>query len=128
MKKLVLICISLCFVLFGCGSGSLSTSGTLSVTAPKASNGVVTATATFSPSTGSALPGQAIDFRWYTVGVTSKTQSVESTTPGTTDKAGTVTLSYTLPVTRSESIIVYVIATTGGLSNKEGWQSVVVTP
>lgn len=127
MKKLLLLSIVLFLSMFGCGS---DTSGTLSVSAPTASNGIVTATATFTPSSGSALPGQSINFRWYTVGVTTKTQSKELTISGHTDNTGTVTSQYSFPgnVTRTESFIVYVIAFTDGLTNKEGWQSVQVDP
>lgn len=127
MKHILTLCLLLCIGLFGCGSGSNSTSGTLSVSAPTASNGIATAIATYVPATGSALPGQIIDFRWYTVGVTTKSQSQETTASGTTDSFGTVTSQYILPVNRTEDINVYVIASTGGLTCKEGWQSVVVS-
>lgn len=132
MKKLLVLCFILSLGLFACGSGSgggaLSTAGSLSVAAPTTSNGIVTATATFSPSVGTALPGQAIDFDWYTVGVTSKTKSNVITSKGYTDKSGVVTSQYTLPPARTESFFVYVKASTGGLTNKEGWQSVQVDP
>ena len=127
MKKILLLCLVLSCGFLGCGSVG-GTSGTLSVTSPSAQNGIVTATATFVPSNGSALPGQDINFRWYTVGVTSKTQSAEKATTGHTDSGGSVTSQLTLPVSRTESFIVYVIASTGGLTNKEGWQSVQVDP
>ena len=130
MKKLLLLCVLFSLGFYGCGSDSSSTSGSLSVSAPTASNGVVTAVATFSPSSGSALPGQEINFRWYTVSVsvTTKIQSSETPASGKTDKNGIVTSQFTLPVNRSESYIVYVIASTSGLTNKEGWQSVMVAP
>lgn len=125
MRNVFLLCVLLCVSMFGCGSEN---SGTLSVTTPSASSNIVTATATFTPSSGSALPGQVISFRWYTVGVTTKTQSAELTTSGSTDSSGAVTSQFTLPIIRSESFVVYVIASTGSLTNKEGWQSVEVAP
>lgn len=124
MKKLLVVCVMLSLWMFGCGD---ETSGTLSVSAPTAANGVVTARATFA-SSGSIIPGQPINFRWYTVGVTSQTQSPEQVTSGHTDSTGTVTSQLTLPPARTESFIVYVIASTGDLTNLEGWQSVVVVP
>jgi hypothetical protein len=123
MKKLLLLCVIMSVCLFGCGS---ETSGTLTVSAPTSSNGVVTAVAKFTPSSGAALQGQDIDFRWYTVGVDSKVKSAESSKPGKTDSTGSVTSQFTLPASRSEDYNVYVIASTGGLTNKEGWQSVTV--
>lgn len=111
--------------MFGCGS---ETSGTLSVAAPTALNGVVTARATFTPSSGSVIPGQPINFRWYTVGVNSQAKSPEQATSGDTNNTGTVSSQLTLPPDRTESFIVYVIASTGGLTNIEGWQSVLVIP
>lgn len=125
MKKLLVLCVMLSTLIFGCGN---ETAGTLSVTAPAADNGVVTARATFTPSGGSVIPGQPINFRWYTVGVTSQTQSPEQATSGHTDNTGTVTSQLTLPPARTESFIVYVIASTGDLTNIEGWQSVLVVP
>ena len=125
MKKLLLLCMVLSMWMFGCGS---ETSGTLSVAAPTQSGGIVTARATFTPSSGSALPGQAINFRWYTVGVDTKTQSPELTKTEHTGNTGAVTSQLTLPVGRTESFTVYVIASTGDLINKEGWQSVLVVP
>lgn len=127
MKKLLLLFVLLSIGLFGCGD-SPENSGTLSVSSPSANNGIVTATAAFIPSAGSVLPNQAINFRWYTVGVTSKVKSMEIATTGYTDNNGTVTSQYTLSVNRDENIIVYVIASTGDLTNKEGWQSVQVDP
>ncbi len=125
MKKLLLLCVMSCLWMFGCGSG---TSGSLSVSAPASSGGIVTATATFTPSSGTALPGQNINFRWYTVGLTSKIQSAEISTSGHTDINGVVTSQFILPFVRTESFLVYVIASTDGLTNKEGWQSVQVDP
>lgn len=125
MKSLLLCLTLLCVLMFGCGSQN---SGSLSVSSPSASNGIVTVTATYTPSTGLALSGQTISFRWYTVGVTSKSQSSELATSGTTDSSGAVTSQFILPAIRSESLVVYVIASTGDLTNKEGWQSIVVAP
>jgi hypothetical protein len=125
MKKLVLLCIILSVWMFGCGS---ETSGSLSVSAPAADNGVVTATATFKPSSGSALPGQPIYFRWYAVGKTSGIKTPELSQTVNTDNNGAATSQYLLPSSRSESYIVYVIATTGDLTNIEGMQTVQVDP
>lgn len=125
MKKIALLFVFMSMLIVGCGS---ETSGTLSVSSPSATNGIVTTTATFTPSSGSALPNQPIVFRWYTVGVNSKDQTLEQTTEGRTDNTGAVTSQFKPPVIRSESLIVYVIASTGGLTNKEGWQSVQVDP
>lgn len=127
MKKILLLCLVLCMGMFGCG-GVSENSGTLSVSAPVNSNGVVTATATFTPSNRTALPNTPIALRWYTVGVTSKIRSAETSSTGHTDNTGTVTSQFTLPVIRDESLVVYVIASTGDLTNKEGWQSVQVDP
>lgn len=123
MKKLLVVCVMLSLWMFGCGD---ETSGTLSVSAPTVNGDHVIARATFTPSNGSAIPGQPINFRWYTVGLTSQTQSPEQATSGHTDSTGSVTSDLTLPVTRTESFRVYVIASTGDLTNIEGWQSVVV--
>jgi hypothetical protein len=127
MKKILLmLCVLLSLWIFGCGNPE--NSGTLLVSAPTASKGIVSATATFVPSTGTALPNQAINFRWYTEGVTSKIRSNEIQSTGRTDNNGSVTSQYTLSVNRDESLNVYVIASTGDLTNKEGWQSVQVDP
>ena len=125
MKKILLLCAVMSMWMFGCGS---ETSGTLSVAAPTQSGGIVTARATFTPSSGSVIPNQPINFRWYTVGVTSQTKSSEQATSGHTDNAGTVTSQLTLLPARTESFIVYVIASTGDLTNIQGWQSVLVVP
>lgn len=124
MKKLIVLCVMLAMWMFGCGS---ETSGTLSVSSLTATNGTVTARAKFTPSSGSTIPGQPINFRWYTVGVTSKVQSPELSTTGHTDSTGTVSSQLTLPISRTESFYVYVIASTGDLTNIEGWQSVLVS-
>lgn len=125
MKKFFLLGLLLLVLVTGCGSG---TSGILSATAPTVGvgNGIVTSTATFKPATGTALPGQAIEFRWYSVGVDSKTKSTETVSTGYTNSDGAVTSTLNLPVDRTESLLVYVIASTGSLTNTEGWQSVLV--
>lgn len=125
MKKLLLFLLALSILLLACGD---KTSGTLTASAPSASNGIVTTTAKYTPSTGTVLPGQVINFRWYTVGVTSKIKSAEIASSGHTDSTGSVISQYILPTIRTESLIVYVIASTGDLTNAEGWQSVEVTP
>gem|GEM_PF-4327708 len=115
------------FGLFGCGSVG-ENSGTLSATAPANNNGVVTAVATFTPSNRAVLPNTPINFRWYTVGVTSKAKSAETSTKSYSDASGIATFQVTLPVVRDESLIFYVMASTGDLINVEGWQSVQVDP
>lgn len=111
--------------MFGCGS---DTSGTLSVSAPTQSGDIISAIAKFTPSSGSALAGQHINFRWYTVVVGSSTQSPELNETKDTDNTGAVISQITLPAGRTESYRVYVIASTAGLINKEGWQSVLAVP
>lgn len=126
MKKLLLLCVVLGMWMMGCGS---ETSGSLSVSAPTLKgNDVVTATAKYTPSSGSALPDQNITFRWYAVGVTTKNKSSELTQTVSTDSTGTATSTYILPSTRTESYLVYVSASTGDLINTEGLQSVQVAP
>lgn len=128
MKKLVLLLIALSFGVFGCGSGGMSTSGSLTMSTPTSSNGVVTAKATFVPASGPALPNQEIDFYWYTVGVDTKVVTPTTKVTGSTDTTGAATSQYILPTIRTESVIVYVKSATGGLENQGGWQSVVVAP
>lgn len=125
MKKIMLLCVLFSLFLFGCGTEN---SGTLTVSAPAASGDKVTATATYTPASGSALPGQMINFRWYTVGVATKTQSAEIASSGKTDSSGVAFSQLTLPAVRTESFVVYVIASTGEIINSEGWQSVIVAP
>jgi hypothetical protein len=125
MKKIFLLCVLLSLGIFGCGS---ETSGNLSVPVPVQSGDYVKATATYTPSSGSALSGQEINFRWYTVGVTTKTRTQEVLATGSTNPSGTVISQYLLPAVRSESITVYVTASTGGLTNSEGWQTITVAP
>lgn|SRR6266568_8345114 len=125
MKKLLLLCVMSGLWMFGCGS---ETSGSLSVSSPSSNGGIVTATAKFTPSSGSPLPGQQITFRWYTVVLGSSTQSPELSETKSTDNTGAATSQLTLPVGRTDTFTVYVIASTGGLVNKEGWQSVLVAP
>lgn len=111
--------------LFGCGNGD--TSGSLSLAAPTAVNYTVNAVATYTPASGSALPGQEIEFTWYTMptgGVA--TQAVHVT--GYTDSKGVASSQYIFPTPPAVATYVYVSAKTGNLSNKEGYQSVLVTP
>jgi hypothetical protein len=130
MKKLLLLCVVISLGIMGCGSenGSTYTSGSLSVSAPVQAGDYVKATATYIPSSGPALPGQEINFQWYTVGVTTKTQTPIVPASGSTNSSGTVISQYKLPAIRSESVRVYVTAFTGGLTNTEGWQSITVVP
>ena len=125
MKKIFLLCVVLSLGIFGCGS---ETSGNLSVSAPVQSGDYVKATATYTPSSGSALSGQEINFRWYTVGVTTKTKAPEILVTGFTNTSGVVISQFLLPTVRSESVTVYVTASTGGLTNSEGWQTITVAP
>lgn len=125
MKKFLLVCVLSGIWLTGCGSES---SGTLSVASPSASNGVVTATATLTRSSGTTLSGQTINFVWYTVGVTSKNQTAEQTVSAKTNNSGVASSQLTLAPNRTESLYVYVKATAGDLTNIQGWQSVTVTP
>lgn len=125
MKKILLLCLVLSMGMFGCGN---ETSGTLSVSALSSSGGVVSTKAKFTPSSGSVLPGQVIDFRWYTVGATTNVRTSDQLTSGKTDSTGTVSSSYTLPTGRAESVYVFVSASTGDLTNIEGIQSVLVLP
>jgi hypothetical protein len=122
MKKL-LLCIILSVGILGCGSEN---SGSLSVSAPTASNGVATATATYTPSSGSALSGQSINFRWYAVDTTSKIPTKETLETVHTDSNGKATSQYRALSGLSGTYIVYVIASTGDLTNIEGLQSVSV--
>lgn len=127
MKKLFILCLLSCISMIGCGSDS---SGFLSVSAPTEAGGIVTATASYSASaanTSNACTGQAINFRWYTVGETTKVKTAEVSVVGHTDSGCTATAQYTLPTTRTENLYVYVIASTGDMNNIEGWQSVLVT-
>lgn len=125
MKKFLLVCIMSGIWLTGCGSEG---AGTLSVSTPTTNNGVVTATATLTRSSGSTLSGQTINFIWYTVGVTSKTQSAEITSSVKTDNSGIASSQLILAPSRSESFIVYVKANAGDLTNIQGWQSTTVAP
>lgn len=127
MKKILLLCLLLSMGMVGCGNVS-ENSGTLSMSAPVNSDGVVTAIATFTPSVGTALNNTPIVFRWYTVGVDSTIRSKEVSITGRTDSAGTATSWITLPDNRDERLRVYVIASTGDLTNKEGLQLVQVDP
>lgn len=125
MKKILLLCLVLSLGMFGCGN---ETSGTLSVSAPVPNGVGVSTKAKFTPSSGSVLPGQVIDFRWYTVGATTNIRTTELLTSGKTDSTGTVSSSYNLPTGRTESVYVCVSASTGDLTNIEGILSVLVAP
>jgi hypothetical protein len=111
--------------MIGCGS---ETSGTLKLSAPTSNGGVVTATAQYTSGAGLALPGQEINFRWYTVGDTTKVKTAEVAVVAHTDSTGIASAQYTLPATRTESLNVYVIASTGEITDIQGWQSVLVLP
>ncbi|MEI6826207.1 MAG: hypothetical protein WCK54_11465 [Desulfuromonadales bacterium] len=97
----------------GCGSVD-ENSGSISLTAPTYSNGVVTANATYKPSTGVALPNQKITFYWHTIGQSSGTV-VYPPKDSYTDSNGLAPSELTLPSPRTEALIVYVKAGTGNL-------------
>lgn len=111
-------------LLAGCGSGSFSTSGSIVLATPTASNGVVTALATYAPVTGTTLAGQEVFFAWYIVGKSSGNKTDFPTVKSTTNSSGLAQAQLTLNAPRSEIYIAYVKAETGGLSS--GWQSVEV--
>lgn len=111
-------------VVAGCGSGSGSTSGDITLAEPAASNGVVTASATYTPSGGTVLPGQEIVFSWYTVGKTTSNRQDYGTSKSYTNSSGGATSQLILPTPRTEIFIAYVKADTGGLTS--GWKSVEV--
>jgi len=111
-------------LLAGCGSGSGSTTGSIVLATPIASNGVVTAQATYTPLAGIAVPGQEVFFAWYTVGKSSGIKTDYPTVKSTTNSSGLAQSQLTLNAPRPEIYIAYVKADTGGLSS--GWQSVEV--
>ena len=115
---LIFLVFSVTFV--GCGSVD-ENSGSISLTSPTYLNGVVTANATYKPSTGVALPNQKITFYWHTIGLLSGTV-VYPLSDSYTDSNGTAFSEFTLPSPRTEALIVYVKAGTGSLTT--GLQSV----
>ncbi len=104
----------------GCGSVD-ENSGSISLASPTYSNNVVTASATYKPTIGVALPNQKITFYWHTIGQTSGTV-VYPSSDGYTDSTGTALSNLPLPTSRTEALTVYVKAVTGDLTT--GLQSV----
>lgn len=98
--------------LVGCGSDN---SGTLTLSSLASSNGVVTAEATYSPASGSALPNQKITFYWRTVGKTTGNAVDYPPVDAFTDSSGKAFSTLTLPSPRTEVMTVYVKAGTGDL-------------
>ena len=105
--------------LAGCGS---DTSGSISLGSLTNSGDVVTATATYSPSSGSALTNQKITFYWRTVGLTTNITVDYPPEDASTDSTGSALSELRLPSPRSETMRVYVKAATGDLTT--GSQSV----
>jgi hypothetical protein len=119
-------CVILIFSVFainlvGCGS---DTSGSISLSSPTSLNGVVTAEATYTPVSGSALSHQKITFYWRTVGNTSNLIVDYPANDSYTDSTGKASSELTLPSPRTEDFTVYVKANTGDLSTST--QSVTV--
>lgn len=104
--------------LAGCGS---ETSGSLSMSSPSYTNDVVTAKATYTPASGSALAHQKITFYWRTVDKSSGSNVDYPPSDSYTDSTGMASSDLTLPSPRA-ALIVYVKAATGDLTT--GWQSV----
>ncbi|MDD2852564.1 MAG: hypothetical protein PHY09_11810 [Desulfuromonadaceae bacterium] len=123
MKKIFLLFALMTFVLPGCGSDG--NSGTLSVSAPTASNGIVSAVATYTPATGVAMTGLKINFTWRTYDLGTKTYSSNISDSSETNNKGVALGQFRLN-DMTKNLIVYVIASTGDLTNSEGWRSVTV--
>lgn len=98
--------------LAGCGNDN---SGSLTLGSIASSNGVVTAEATYSPASGSALPNQKITFYWRTVGKTTGNAFDYPPVDSYTDSSGKALSVLTLPSPRTEAMTVYVKAATGDL-------------
>lgn len=116
-------------MLAGCGSGgSLQTSGVLAIDTPAASNGVVTAKATYSV----PMPNIPIKFQYYYVGQTTNTITPPAGAAGPSEITinsagdGSATFNFTFNPGRTENNTFYVRAVYDGLVS--GWQSVVVVP
>lgn len=105
-------------VLAGCGSGSLSTNGTLTladITVTDLTNGkyYVSTSATFVSGTGKVLPGTEITYTATFAGSTTKT--IDGFGP--TDSSGTFIIIPTPEIIQDTvPIIVTIVAKTGGLS------------
>lgn len=112
MKKLVMLILMMSALMFGCGS---ETSGSISLSSPTNSGGVVTAEATYTPSSRPALTNQRITFYWYTVGLTSNVTINYPSKDSYTNGNGMALSELTLPYPRTETLRVYVKAGTGDL-------------
>ncbi len=101
-------------IIYGCGSGSQSTSGSLSLNAPE-QQGQLTfnALATYTPESGSAMPGTAISYHWYV-----EQNGVKGAIVNDNDRVGVST--FTLSAVPTGTTFVCVYATFGGLTNSEG--------
>lgn len=99
--------------LAGCGS---ETSGSITLTSPTYANGIATASAKYTPASGTALSHQKITFNWRTVGKTSKAVVDYPSTDSYTDSSGTASSDLYLPSPRTEDYVVYVRASTGDLT------------
>jgi len=101
-------------IIYGCGSGSQSTSGSLSLNAPK-QQGQLTfnALATYTPASGSTMPGTAISYHWYV-----EQNGVKGAIVNDDDRVGVST--FTLSAVPTGTTFVCVYATFGGLTNSEG--------
>lgn len=114
LKRIAFVIISgFVFFIAGCGS---ETSGSIALTSPTYSNGVVTASATYTPASGSALSHQKITFSWRTVGKVSNSVVEYPPTDSYTDSSGKASSDLILPAPRTEAYVVYVKASTGDLT------------
>lgn len=110
--SVILLLLVLVVSLVGCGS---DTSGSISLGSLTNAGGEITATAKYTPSSGSVLPNQEITFYWRTVGL--ETNTIVNYPPdiASTDGTGTALSKLTLPSPRSETFRVSVSAATGDL-------------
>jgi len=113
MKKLLMLFVFMSLLIVGCGS---ETSGSISLGSLTNSGDVVTATAAYSPSSGSALTNQKITFYWRTVDLTSNITVDYPPEDASTDSTGSALSELRLPSPRSETMRVYVKAATGDLT------------
>jgi hypothetical protein len=119
MNKLLLLCAIIFVAMAGCGSSD-GTSGSLSLADPTvdSTKSIVSVTATYTPASGKTLiSGQEVNFTWWTIGATSKTQSPSVTANGSIDGSGSARSQLTLPLDRTESLNVFVNAKIGGVSS-----------
>lgn len=123
MVYVILIVAGVAFSLAGCGNDN---SGSLALGSLTNSGGVVTASATYKPASGSALPNQKITFYWHTVGQTSGVTFDYPPQDSYTDSNGMALSTLTLPKPLTETLNVFVKAGTGDLITV--MQSVAVIP